>query len=81
MIVLVTYLDQNALASSGMSTVSLLLLKLFSVVLPMTIAWFSVRDYTEGRVCWPNLVKTYCNNLPIPGRNVAEIHYLEVGLL
>ena len=46
-IVLVPYLDQSALARSGMSTVSLLLQN-FSVVLPMTMAWYSVKGYTEG---------------------------------
>ena len=75
MILSVPYLDQN----SVMSTVSLLLQKLLCMVLPMTIAWFSVRDYTEEQVCWPNLVKTYYNNLPIPGKNVTGIHCLGVG--
>ena len=49
MIILAPYLDQSASASSGISAISLLLQKLFSVVLPMTMAWFSVKDYTEGK--------------------------------
>ena len=51
MILSVPYLDKKAPAGSVMSTVSFLLQKLLSGVLPMTIAWFTVRDHREGQVC------------------------------
>ena len=50
MITTVPYLGQSAPTVSVMSTVSLFLQMLSFVVLPMTIACFSVKDYTRGDV-------------------------------